>query len=87
MKRYGNRAGNSGVAFFDDGPDFIKIQFGESDDFVYVYDQVVPGAADVDHMKALAAAGRGLSTYVSQHVHDRYRRKEPRPSQASQRDC
>jgi hypothetical protein len=80
MKRYANRAGTSGVAFFDDGPDFIKVQFNESDDFIYVYDHVVPGATDVAHMKALAAAGRGLSTYISQHVRDRYRRKEPRPA-------
>lgn len=78
MKRYGNRAGNSGVAYYDDGPDFIKVQFGETDDVAYIYDHVVPGAADVAHMKALAAAGRGLSTFISQHVRNRYRRKEPR---------
>jgi hypothetical protein len=79
MKRYGNSAGTSGVAFFDDGPDFLKVQFRDSDEFVYIYDHVVPGAADVARMKALAVAGRGLSTYISQHVRDRYRRKEPRP--------
>ncbi|HXT16160.1 MAG TPA: hypothetical protein VN706_11060 [Gemmatimonadaceae bacterium] len=78
MKRYGNRSGHSGVAFFDDGPDFIKVQFGETDTVVYVYDHVIPGAADVARMKALAVAGRGLSSYISQHVRDRYRRKENR---------
>lgn len=83
MKRYGNHSGNSGVAFFDDGPNFIKVQFRESDDVVYVYDHVVPGAADVERMKALAAEGRGLSTYISQHVGDRYRRKESRLVQSS----
>ncbi|HEY4218738.1 MAG TPA: hypothetical protein VGM67_16465 [Gemmatimonadaceae bacterium] len=66
------------MTFFDDGPDFIKIQFGATDDVVYVYDHVIPGATDVARMKALAVAGRGLSTYISQHVRDRYRRKETR---------
>lgn len=78
MKRYGNHSGNSGVAFFDDGPDFIKVQFHESASVVYVYDYVTPGAADVERMKALAAEGHGLSGYISQHVGDRYRRKESR---------
>jgi len=78
MKRYANRSGTSGVSFYDDGQDFIKVQFGEFDDWIYVYDHVRPGIAEVAHMKALAATGRGLSTYISQHVRDRYRRKEPR---------
>lgn len=80
MKRYGNHSGNSGVAFFDDGPDFIKVQFHSADDRVYVYDHVVPGAYDVARMKALAATGRGLSTYISQHVRDRYHHTESRHS-------
>lgn len=76
MKRYANRSGTSGVTFFEDGPDFIKVQFGETDDVLYVYDYVAPGAADVERMKVLAVAGRGLGTYISQHVRERYRRKE-----------
>jgi hypothetical protein len=80
MKRYGNHSGRSGVAFFEDGPDFIKIQFAETASVVYVYDHVIPGSIEVEQMKALAAAGQGLSTYISQHVRDRYRRKEIRGS-------
>jgi hypothetical protein len=76
MKRYANLSGASGVASFDEGPDFIKVLFGEHDDVVYVYDHVVPGATHVARMKALAVEGRGLSTYISQHVRDQYRRKE-----------
>jgi hypothetical protein len=78
MKRYENRCGNSGVASFEDGPDYIKVLFVESDDVVYVYDRVVPGAADLAHMKALAAAGRGRGTYISRCVRDCSRRKEQR---------
>jgi hypothetical protein len=80
MKRYGNRSGHSGVAFFEDGPDFIKIQFVGSAKEVYVYDHVIPGAADVTRMKALAVAGRGLSAYIRQRVGKRYRRIELRGS-------
>jgi hypothetical protein len=78
VKRYGNHSGKSGVAFFDDGPDFIKVQFRESDADVYVYDYVIPGVADVERMKVLAAEGSGLSTYISRYVGGRYRRKESR---------
>jgi len=75
MKPYGN--GGSGVARYEDGPDFIKVQFRHGRGDIYVYDYEVPGIADVERMKALAAAGSGLSTYISQHVGNRYRRKEP----------
>jgi hypothetical protein len=78
MKRYGNHSGNSGVAFFEDGPDCIKVQFVESDRVMYVYDHVVLGPVEVTRMKALAAAGRGLGTYISQHARERFRRKEQR---------
>jgi hypothetical protein len=57
-------------------PDCIRVQFRETHDVVYVYDHVIPGAIHVERMKGLADEGRGLSTYISQHVRDRYRRKE-----------
>ena len=79
MKRYRNLSGTSGVTFYEDGPDFIKVQFGELEGIIYVYDYVVPGAADVEQLKALALAGRGLSTYISQRVGNRFRRTEARP--------
>ena len=77
MKRYGNRSDGSGVACYEVGLDFIKVQFRHGRGHVYVYDYVVPGMVEVEQMKALAAAGSGLSAYISQHVAERFSRKEP----------
>ncbi len=71
MKRYLNLSGESGVVAYELRPDAIKVKFRGSDR-VYVYSNVSAGAAHVTRMKRLAEAGKGLSTYISQHVHDRY---------------
>jgi len=73
MKRYRNLEGHSGVLAFDIRADAIEIRFVGGD--VYTYSYRKPGKAHVEAMKALALAGRGLSTYISQHVRDEYEHK------------
>jgi hypothetical protein len=75
MERYQHLDGDSGVAFYECGPDFIRVQFRNG--ATYVYDHVRPGTNHVEHMKELARAGKGLSTYISQFVRASYARKEP----------
>jgi hypothetical protein len=41
----------------------------------YDYDYRHPGREHVETMKRLAEEGRGLSTYISQHVRKNYARK------------
>jgi len=74
MKPYQNHAGDSGVLAYEAGGDYIKIKFlgGE----VYLYTNAVTGERHVAEMKKLAAKGKGLSTYISQHVKDRYAEKQ-----------
>ena len=60
----------TGVRAFALLPDAIALQF--SDGRVYLYTQDVPGERHVRAMRERAVAGRGLSTYVSQHVQQRY---------------
>jgi hypothetical protein len=68
-KRYKNLSGNSGITEYEVGPEFIWIWFsGEA----YRYDYSKPGKQDVDVMKQLAEAGRGLATYINQHVQKNY---------------
>lgn len=55
------------------GPDFILVEFRTHD--LYRYDDTAPGRATVLTMKRLAAAGRGLATFINQHVRDRYAEK------------
>lgn len=73
MQQYRNISGDSGVLAYEPGKDYIKIKFlgGE----VYLYTNAATGASHIAQMKQLAAKGKGLSTYISQHVKDRYAKK------------
>ena len=75
MQRYQNLSADSGVESYECGPDWIKVRFRNGP--TYVYDHVKPGADHVARMMELAHAGRGLSTYISQHVRREYARTEP----------
>ena len=73
MQRYGNQSRESGVVAYDIDADRIVVQFRNGDRYLYTEDSA--GAANIATMQALARAGRGLSSFISQHVHDRYARK------------
>lgn len=64
MKRYRNLSGKSGVVRYGIGPDFIDVEFGSGAIYRYSHDSA--GEDDIEEMKKRAAAGRGLSTYISQ---------------------
>ena len=73
MQRYNNLSGQSGVLAYEIGEGSITIEFvgGER----YLYTGHSAGAENIAKMQELARAGRGLSTFVSQHIRDRYARK------------
>ncbi|QTQ33738.1 Uncharacterized protein pbN1_37530 [Aromatoleum bremense] len=65
MQLYKNLSGQSGVAAFEIGVDFVKVVF-HGNPRVYVYSARNITPAKIEHMKQLAAAGRGLATFISQ---------------------
>jgi hypothetical protein len=73
MERYLSKAGESGVVAYEIGRGSIVIKFvgGEK----YLYTDKSAGAKNIARMQQLAQSGRGLATFISQHVHDRYARK------------
>ncbi|GGC13795.1 hypothetical protein [Pseudoduganella buxea] len=73
MKRYRNLDGHSGVVAYAIADDAIDVKFTGGD--VYHYSYRKPGREHVERMKALALAGQGLSTYISQQVREHYERK------------
>jgi hypothetical protein len=73
MHRYKNLGGDSGVVAYDIDAGQIIVQFRNGERYLYTEDSA--GAANVAQMQALAQAGRGLSSFISQHVADRYERK------------
>lgn len=70
MRSYGNVSGDSGVRAYELGADFIRVQFKDRGPYTYSYRTA--GRAHVETMKTLAQTGRGLSTYISRYVKDRY---------------
>lgn len=75
MRRYKNRSGRSGIQAFESGPEFIRIRFRD-EDLIHIYNYTQPGKTDVEVMKRLAEAGRGLSTYISRYVRERYAHRQ-----------
>ncbi len=73
MPRYRNLSGHSGVQSYETTADSITLRFVNGERYVYTHAR--PGRAAVDRMKALAQAGEGLATFVSQHVREAYERK------------
>ena len=63
MKPYGNLHGNSGVAAYEEGPDFIRVQFTSGSIYLYTYES--NGPENVEIMKELAREGRSLQRFIN----------------------
>lgn len=68
MQRYGNRHGQSGVVAYALADGAIAVRFRSGRTYVYTVDSA--GADAVARMQRLARSGRGLSTYISQHLRE-----------------
>lgn len=73
MERYMNLGGDSSVVAYEITDDSIAVKF--RDGWVYLYNFRSTGSQDVLHMKALAAAGRGLNSFISRVVKKRFATK------------
>jgi hypothetical protein len=67
---------NAGVLNNEVAERAIVLEFGDHR-FRCVYDEVSPGAAHVRAMIRLTKQGKGLTTYVNQHVRENYAAKLP----------
>jgi hypothetical protein len=74
MERYRDIDGDSGVAGFENGSDYIRVQF--SDGSVYLYTYASAGSNNIEEMKRLALAGEGLNAFIDKNVKKRYAKKE-----------
>ena len=71
MERYANPG--SGIRAYEVEGNSIVLEF--ADGGLYLYDEHVPGAEHVAAMARLARSGRGLNTYVNQHIRKRFARR------------
>ena len=74
VKRYKRLHGESGVVAFESGKNFIRVKFTDGE--VYTYTHKSAGKDAIDAMKKLADEGRGLSSYISRFVKDKFYSKE-----------
>lgn len=73
MQNYLNLDGKSGISRYENGSDFIKVEF--NDGSIYLYDYSAPGQSQVEEMKRLAIEGRGLNSYIGKFVIKNYAAK------------
>ena len=73
MERYKNLSGDSGVVGYELGDGVILVQF--ADGSLYEYTDGSAGAVVIAEMQRLAAAGRGLSSFISKTSRKSYSRK------------
>lgn len=70
MQRYKNLGGDSGVSAYELAKNAITVEFNNGQ--IYKYSVASAGRNNIEAMKMLATSGQGLSTFISQHVHDAY---------------
>ena len=64
MTPYRRISPDAGVTEYEIGDDFVRVRFKEP--AIYKYTTASAGEGSIATMKALAIAGKGLSTYIAQ---------------------
>lgn len=73
MERYRNLGGDSNVAAYELGDDFIRVRFNDGATYVYTYASA--GRANVERAKRLAEGGVGLNSFINLHIRKKYAAK------------
>lgn len=73
MERYKNLNGHSGITRYNITPKSITVEFNH--DTVYRYTYSSAGRLIIEKMKKLAILGKGLNTYISRTVREKFDKK------------
>ena len=73
MERYKNLGGDSGVSAYEIGAESITVQFNTGAVYHYTYRSA--GSANIEKMKLLAVAGKGLNSFITRNVKKGYESK------------
>jgi hypothetical protein len=71
---YADPDGDSSVAAYEIGDDYIRVQF--TDGSIYLYTYASAGSSDIERMKELARAGDGLNSYIMRNAKYDYESKQ-----------
>jgi hypothetical protein len=70
MERYKNLGRDSNVAAYEIDSDRITVQFSDGSMYLYTYRSA--GQVNIEQMKMLAKAGRGLNSFINTWVRKAY---------------
>jgi hypothetical protein len=70
---YRNLSGDAGIVDYELLEDSLILTFKGGERYLYTEKSV--GQANLDAMRHLAVSGRGLTTFVNQHIRSRYAKK------------
>lgn len=73
MEIYKNLGGNSNARAYEIESESIKVQFGDGSIYLYTYQSA--GEGNIEQMKVLAVAGKGLNSFIMRHVKKAYAAK------------
>ncbi len=73
MELYKNLSGNSPVQAFENGESSIIVRYKGGR--TYLYTHRASGVSNVERMKEMALNGRGLGTFINQHVRNKYAKR------------
>lgn len=73
MQPYLNLGGDSNVAAYEHGDQYLRVRFNDGATYLYTYASA--GRANVEHARTLADAGRGLNSFINLHMRKSYASK------------
>jgi hypothetical protein len=65
MKPYANISRDSNIIAYENGADYIIVQFATGYWKTYTYTNTSAGSAVIQHMQRLADGGHGLNSFIS----------------------
>ena len=71
-KKYLNKTGDSPITHYKIDSDRIAVWFTDGKSNPYVYPEYLVGSKHLKELKKHAVDGEGLSTYISQHVREKF---------------
>jgi hypothetical protein len=73
-QHYANLGGNSSVHAYEIGDDYVRVRF--TDGSIYLYTYASAGESNIERMKEVANAGKGLGSFIMHNVKHAYESKE-----------
>ncbi|MBO4695409.1 MAG: hypothetical protein J5656_05805 [Clostridia bacterium] len=75
MEKYANLSGDSDILSYEIGEDYIDVVFSSRPNVIYRYSYSGSHKENVEKMKELAQAGKGLNSFINEYCRYSYSNK------------